>query len=71
MRSTLVVLSIFLLSIPSFAFPTQNSGIDAIKSLAERDDYMIDTTTKRSPEAEDADEAIAYAWFTEEAEEAT
>ena len=44
---------------------------DAIKNVAERDGLVMDATTKRSPEAEaeqDADEAIAYAWFTEETE---
>lgn len=44
---------------------------EAVEKLAERNGVTMDTTTKRSPEAEpeqDADEAIAYAWFTEETE---
>jgi len=44
---------------------------DTIKNVAKRNGLAMDAVTKRSPEAEpeeDADEAIAYAWFTEETE---
>ncbi len=44
---------------------------DTIKNVAKRDGLTMGTTTKRSPRAEPeeyADEAIAYAWFTEETE---
>lgn len=66
MRSTSVVLSILLLSVFGSAVPLKNKGIDAIKSPSlQRDLQTMDSRDKRAAEAEDADEAIAYAWFTE------
>ncbi|KAL9118982.1 MAG: hypothetical protein Q9187_004462 [Circinaria calcarea] len=67
MRSSLFILSASLLSICSYALPVQNTGIEGVESLTQRDNRLVDTFSKRvTKTGEDADEAIAYAWFTEE-----
>ncbi|KAL9119136.1 MAG: hypothetical protein Q9187_004310 [Circinaria calcarea] len=64
MRFTTALLSLFLLAIPALTAPLPQRELGAAV-LAQRNEQTLPVIKRNISPEDDADDAIAYAWFNE------